>query len=70
MTPENYCPNQTNMSQTTYETYLELVPRVTNFLNRNSFAAEGRRRTSTATGVGVTLEDIRNHFLKFFLFFV
>ena len=34
---------------------------VTNFLKQNSFVAERRRRTSTATGIGVTLEEIRNH---------
>ena len=44
-----------------YETYPELVSCVTNFLKQNSFVAERRRRTSTATGTGVTFEEIRNH---------
>ena len=43
-----------------YETYPELAACETNFVKRNLFAAE-RRRTSTAAGNGVTLEEIQNH---------
>ena len=48
-----------------YETYPDLVNCVTNFLKQNSFAAQ--RRTSTAPGTGVTLEQIRTHIYEMIL---
>lgn len=41
-----------------------VVNAVTEFLKQNSYAAEGKRRSSTATGSGVTLGQIRAHLFK------
>ena len=42
-----------------YETNPDLFHCVTSFLKQNSFDTERRRKASTATGTGVTLEKIR-----------
>lgn len=40
-----------------------LVKVATEFIKQHSFAAHGRRRETTGTGTGVSLEDIRQHLL-------
>ena len=47
-----------------YIKYPELVECASNFIKEHSFAAHVRRRESTATGAGVTLNDIRKHLLE------
>lgn len=44
-------------------TFPTLVKTATTFIKQHSFAAHGRRRETTGTGTGVSLEDIRQHLL-------
>ena len=42
----------------------DVLPRTTELLKQHSFQAESRRRTSTATGNGVSLAEIREHLYR------
>lgn len=42
----------------------DIIPRTTELLKQHSFMAESRRRTSTATGNGVSLAEIREHLYR------
>ena len=42
----------------------DIIPRTTELLKQHSFQAESRRRTSTATGNGVSLAEIQEHLYR------
>ena len=42
----------------------DIIPRTTELLKQHSFQAESRRRTSTATGNGVSLAEIQKHLYR------
>ena len=44
-----------------HEKFPEMVNMVTNFLKQHSFCADNRRRNSTFTGNGVSLQEIKEH---------
>ena len=48
----------------TWEKFPKLTAVVDNFIKQNSFSAHGRRRETSGTGTGVTLEQIRKHVLN------
>ena len=47
-----------------YEKYHRLVEMVTNFIKQHSFSAHSRRRETSGTGSGVSLQAIRDHVVQ------
>ena len=61
---QTFGPHRKSGRQPLHEKYPQLVSEVTSFIKQHSFSAHGRRRETTGTGVGVTLEQIRAHVFK------
>ena len=59
-----YGPRRKSGRKPLYEKYPKLIEIVTNFIKQHSFSAHGRRRETSGTRTGVSLEQIREHILQ------
>ena len=56
-------PKMRKGRKTLHERFPSIIDEATNFIKEHSFSAHVRRRETTATGRGITLNDIRKHLL-------
>ena len=62
--PVIYGPRRKPGRKPLYEKYPRLVEMITNVIKQHSFSSHGRRRETSGTGSGVSLQAIRDHVVQ------